>query len=139
MNNPGLTKTFVAGGAIAKRRIVAFGAGDGLVVQAQAATDALIGVAADLDAASGARVDVHLSGVVEVEFGGTVTRGALVSADATGKAVAATRHTHSENAAGTYTQDATTGAGSTGRVIGVAMASAVAGDIAGVLLSPNFA
>lgn len=139
MHNPQLTKTFVADGAIAKRRIVKFGGADGKAAQADAATDALFGVAADLDAADGARVDVHMAGVAEVEYGGNVTRGALLTADADGKAIAVTRHTHTENAAGTYTQDATTGAGSAGRVIGIALVSGVAGDIGSVQIAPAFA
>ena len=43
--NPTLTKTITAGGAITRRRIVKFGSSDATMVQASAATDALIGVA----------------------------------------------------------------------------------------------
>jgi ribosomal protein S8E len=86
----GLTKPYTAGGTIAKRRIVKFGAADGVVLQAAAATDLLIGVSTDLGSASGERQDVFMVGnIAEVDFGGTIARGASVTADASGKAVAA--------------------------------------------------
>lgn len=115
-----LTKTYVAGAAIAAHRIVAFGASDDEVVQASAATDALIGVAAELPVPAEARVDVHHVGIVEIEFGGNVARGALVTANANGQAVAAAP-----------------AAGANAAVIGRALVSAVNGDIAPVLLAPG--
>ena len=118
--NPTLTKNFIAETAVTRYRIVKFGSSDGNVVQAAAATDAMIGVVAELDAAGGERVDVHLAGLAEVEFGGTVTRGALVTADSQGRAVAAAP-----------------AAGVNNRVIGVAMVSAASGDIASVLIAPQ--
>lgn len=119
--NPTLTKTFTAGAAVAARRIVKHGSGDTLVVQATAtAGDALLGVSAELAAASGARVDIHLAGIAEVEYGASVTRGAQLKADADGKAVAAAP-----------------GAGVNNRVIGVAMVSGASGDIGLVLLAPS--
>lgn len=117
---PTLIKTYVAGGAITKRRIVKWGAADHTVVAAAAATDALIGVACDLDAASGERVDVTLGGIAEVEFGGNVTRGAPLTADSAGKAVAAAP-----------------AAGVNNTIIGIAMVSGASGDIGTVLLSPG--
>jgi len=84
-----------AGAAIAKRRILKFGANDENMVQAAAATDLLIGVsddAGDIPAPSGSnvyRVDVIDSGIVHVDCGGTVALGAFVTSDANGKAVAA--------------------------------------------------
>ncbi len=118
--NPTLTKNFTAETAVTKYRIVKLGSSDGQVAHATAATDAMIGVVAELDAAAGERVDVHLAGLAEVEFGGTVTRGALVTADAQGRAVAAAPL-----------------AGVNNRVLGVAMVSAVSGDIASVLIAPQ--
>lgn len=118
MRNEGLIKTFTAGAAIAARRIVTFdGTDDGEVIQAAAATGLLIGVS-DLSAASGERVDVVLSGVAVVEYGGNVTQGALLTADADGKAIAA-----APTAELTY------------RVIGVAMVGGVSGDLGSVLIS----
>ncbi|WP_233559804.1 DUF2190 domain-containing protein [Oleomonas cavernae] len=113
-------KTYTAGGAIAHRRIVKFGAADGAVLQATAATEGLIGVTDHPGgAASGERVDVVRSGFTEVEFGGTVTRGGYVTADVDGKAVAAAP-----------------AAGTNNGVVGRAEVSAVAGDIALVFILP---
>jgi len=118
--NPGLIKSQVAGAAIAARRIVKPHTADGQVVQAAAATDSLMGVTGLLAAESGERCDVTKIGVALVEFGGTVTRGGPVTADANGKAVAAAPS-----------------AGANVRIIGFAEISAVSGDIAPVLLSPG--
>lgn len=139
MANPTLIKTLTAEGAIAARRLVALGSGDGQVVQAAASTDALLGVSGELAAADAGRVDIVLAGLAEVECGGTIARGAPVTADAAGKAVTAVRHTHQENTAASYQQNATTAAGSAERTIGIALESAVAGDVIHVLISPSWA
>ena len=120
MNSPDLIKTFVAEAAIVKHRLVVFGTSDANVVQASAATDALVGVADTLDAGAGERLDVVLTGVAEVEFGGTVSRGDLLTADVDGKAVVAAPAVGVNN-----------------RVAGVAMVSGVAGDVGAVLLMPT--
>ncbi len=120
MSQPMLYRTYTAGGAIAAFRIVKPSA-DGAVVQAAAATDFLMGVTGPIAPASGERVDVIKSGIAPVEFGGTVTRGGPVTADANGKAVAAAP-----------------GAGTNARIIGFAEVSAVSGDIADVFLYPGF-
>ena len=91
--NPILTKNFIAGAAVVKRRIVKFGADDDHVIQGAAVGDALFGVAERLDVAINKRVDVVISGIAEVEYGGAVTRGDLLTTDANGKAVVAARHT----------------------------------------------
>jgi hypothetical protein len=137
-NSPTLTKNYSAGGAVTKRRIVKWSA-DATVVQATAATEKLIGVAGELSAASGARIDIHRAGIVEVEYGGEVTRGDPLTSDADGKAVAATRHTHTENTAGTYAQNATTAAAANVGIIGYAEISGVSGDIGLALLVPSLA
>lgn len=115
-----LQKSFKAGAAIAAYRIVKLGAADNVVVQAAAATDALIGVANEVGAASGERQDVVMLGIAEVEAGGTIARGNYVTSDADGKGVAAAPATGVNN-----------------NVIGFALASAVAGDIFPVLLAPG--
>lgn len=120
MSNPTLTKNFNAGAAIAAYRIVKMGAADATVVQGAAATDFLMGVCTEIAAASGGRADVHIAGIADVEFGGTVTRGDEVTSDATGKAVAAAP-----------------AAGVNNRIIGLALVSAVSGQIAPVLLAPG--
>lgn len=115
-----LNRNYTAGAAIAAFRIVKAGANDGEVLQAAAATDALMGVCESVGPASGERCDVVHVGIADIEFGGVVTRGGPVTADANGKAVAAAP-----------------AAGSNVRIIGFAQVSAVAGDISPVLLSPG--
>ena len=115
--NPILTKSYDAEAAITARRIVKFGAADYGVVQGAANTDALIGVA-DLGAdAAGDRVDVHRGGLADVEYGGNVTRGDLLTTDGNGRAITAV-------------------AGAGVRAIGVAEVSGVLGDIGKVLIAP---
>lgn len=120
MTNTLLNKNYVAEAAIAAYRIVKFGTADGNVVQAAAATDFLVGVMESVGPAINERCDVIKSGIADVEFGGTVTRGGPVTSDASGKAVAAAP-----------------GAGSNVRIIGFAEVSAVSGDIAPVLVAPG--
>jgi len=116
MNNPSLIKNFIAEAAVAPYRIVKFGTNDDSVVQAAAAADASIGVNGALAGDIGKRVDIVLLGATEVEYGAAVTRGDLLTADADGKAVPAI-------------------AGN--RVIGIAMASGVAGDIGSLTIAPS--
>lgn len=120
MSNPGLTKTRIAEGSIAARRIVKYGSDENLVAQAAAAADALMGVSERLPAGDGERVDIILTGLAEVEYGGNVTRGDPVTADGSGKAVAAAP-----------------AAGVNNRIIGFADVSGVAGDYGRVLLAPG--
>lgn len=112
--NPTLTKTYVAGEAVTKRRIAAFGSADGKAILAASAAVAMFGVFADLDAAAAARVDVHEAGIVEIELGGTVSRGDPITAksDGTGKGVKA----EYDGSGKVY-------------VVGRAMVSGVSGDI----------
>lgn len=118
--NPTLTKSYVAGAAVTKHRIVKFGADDTKAVQAAAVGDFLFGVAAELDAAIGTRLDVHLAGLAEVEYGGNVTRGNPLTSDANGKAVAAAP-----------------AAGVNNRIIGFAMVSGADADIGIVQIAPG--
>jgi len=87
--NPILTKTFDAAGAITKYRIAKMST-DIAVVVAAAATDKLIGVNGAITLASGDRGDVYTHGIVEVEYGGNVTRGDLLTSDSSGRAIAVT-------------------------------------------------
>lgn len=114
MPNPLTVKSMVAEAAVLPNRVVKFGTSDGNVVQAAAATDALVGVADGLgQATAGSRVDVVMSGIAEAEAGAAITRGALLTTDASGRVIAAT-------AAG----------GSNVRIIGAALVSAgAAGEI----------
>jgi len=118
-NNPGLTKSYATGGAVAGYRIVKYSA-DETVVQGAAATDLSIGVSARLGAASGERCDVVRTGITEVEFGGNVARGAKLTSDADGKAVTAAPAQGVNN-----------------QIIGIAEVSGVAGDIGSLLIAPS--
>ena len=120
--SPGLVRNFVAGSAgVGENRLVKFGAADGEVVNAAAVGDAIIGVCIQPGGAtSGKRADVALTGIAYVVAGGTISRGALLTADSAGAAVAAAPS-----------------AGVNNRVAGVALASAVAGDIFHMLLEPG--
>lgn len=121
MRNPGLQKNYSAEAAIAAYRIVKFGAADGGVLQAAAATDKAVGVTDRLAAAvAGDRVDVTRTGIAEVEYGGTVAAGDLLTADASGRAIVATA-----------------AAAANVRVIGVAEVAGVVGDIGSMLIAPG--
>lgn len=115
-HNPLLAVAFIAAAAIPKYRIVTFGADDSSAVLADAASDSLIGVSAETDSDVGETCDVFVAGPVNVEYGGPVTRGAKLTADAQGRAAMAAAGNH---------------------VIGVAMASGVIGDIGTVLIVPS--
>lgn len=118
MSNSPYSKSYVAGANVSPYRIVKPGGTAGAVVHAAAATDSLLGVL-DVPAAvaSGQRVDVALNGEVEVELGGAVSEGALVTADASGRAIAAAP-----------------AAGSNVRIVGMCTLGGVLGDIGRVLL-----
>ena len=118
LRNQGLTKAFVAGAAINPNRFLKFGSDDRTVIHAAAAGDSIIGVSDDVGCASGERIDVILTDIATVEYGGTVTRGGLLISDSVGRAIAATAT-----------------AGSNARTGGVAFASAVSGDKGPVLIS----
>lgn len=119
MNIPGLTVAKRASGAVAARRICIHGASDGLAAQAAASTALLIGVSTDIPAADGQSFDVIRAGLAPVEYGGNVSRGAPLTADAQGRAVAATI----PPAATTY-------------IIGYAEEAGVLGDIGSVFIAP---
>jgi hypothetical protein len=70
--------------------------------------------------ASGDTVDVMHDGIADLQLGGTVTRGDLLTSDASGQGITAT---------GT--------AGTNYRTIGMAIVSGVSGDIIPVLLTPG--
>ena len=105
-----------AGGAVAPRRIVKYDDADGKVVQSSAAADAHVGISGRAAAASGGRVEIARVGIADIEYGGAVARGALLTADGDGKAVTASGGN---------------------RVVGIAEVSGVAGDIGQVLLAPG--
>jgi len=121
MTNQIIVKTYVAGAALADNQLVKFGASDDVVIPAAAASDAIVGVVdAPGGVASGRRVDVVILGVTDVQAGGAITRGAPLTADANGKAVAAAP-----------------AAGANARTIGFALSSMVSGDIMPALVIPG--
>lgn len=115
-----LEKAYLAGAAVNPFRLCKFGADDDHVIQAAAVGDAIIGVIDQPRAASVAedRVDVMTHGIADVLLGGTVTRGGLVTTDATGQGVAAAP-----------------AAGVNNSVVGRALRSGVTGDIIPVLIA----
>lgn len=120
MRNEILNKNHTAEGAIAGFRIAKFGAVDGNVLQAAAATDKLMGVNKSLAAAVvGDRIDVVRIGIAEVEYGGAVAAGDPLTSDATGRAITAAP-----------------AAGSNVRIIGFAEVAGVLGDIGSLYISP---
>jgi hypothetical protein len=124
IRNQGLIKTYNAGGTVNHARFVKLDSDDRTVIQSAAAADFTIGVS-DFSpnataAASGERVDVQLTDIATVTYGGTVTRGQLVISDSTGRAITATA-----------------AAGANVRTCGVAMVSGVVGDLGAVLLGPG--
>ena len=114
MRNEGFSKTLIAGAAVGKNRVVKFDTTDTTAIQAAAAADKSIGVS-DLGGDAGEAFDVIMDGIALVEYGGTVTRGDLLTADASGRAITAAP-----------------AGGANARVIGVAMISGVLGDIGSV-------
>lgn len=111
-------RNYTADGATNPSRIAKFSTADGHVVQAAAATDALIGVFDELAHAAGERCDVIRAGATLVQYGGNVTRGDWLTSDANGNAVTAAP-----------------AAGANNGVIGRAEVSGVAGDIVPIVLA----
>ncbi len=107
------SKTYIANGAIADKRFVKFHATlAGQVVQASAATDAIIGVSNQpKGAASGDRVDVNLIGEVPVEAGAAIVAGTMLTADASGRAVTAAPAAGVNNRIGGFANEAASAAG----------------------------
>ena len=121
MPNAILRKNYVAAAAIGAYLITKFTANDGEVALATASTDKLTGVNGRLAAAvAGDRVDIGRAGIEEVMYGGAVAAGDLLTADGSGRAVAAAP-----------------GAGVNAYVIGVAEVAGVLGDIGSVLIAPG--
>jgi hypothetical protein len=116
----GIEKSVKAGAAVTACTVAKFGTDDDTMIVAAANTDLLVGVFQH-DAASGAEVRVMLTGISRLKLGtGGITRGALVTVDASGQGIALS------GAAGVNVQ-----------AIGIAMASGVAGDIVPVLIAPS--
>jgi len=108
---------FKAGAAIGARKIVRI-ANDGDAEQAKANTNGLIGVSGSRAVATDGTVEVAISGIAEVQLGGDVKEGALITADSSGDAVTATGNN---------------------RIVGICVVGGADGDIGSVLLAPGSA
>jgi hypothetical protein len=117
MSNIGLTKSYLAEGAIGANLIAKVGANDYGALQAAAVGDKLIGITTEVAAASGERVDVVHEGIADLKIGGAVARGDLLTSDANGQGVTAAP-----------------AAGTNNRIVGMAIISGVNGDIIPVKL-----
>lgn len=116
-----LTKSLEATAAVAKRRLVKFGAADGAGVPATDGTAFIVGVSSEVDTAIGERISVHSIGnIADVEYGGAVTRGDPLTADAQGRAVTAAP-----------------AAGANVYIVGYAEVSGVLGDIGSAYVQPG--
>lgn len=120
MSNVTSVKNFKAQAAVPAFTIVKLGSADGQVLPAAAVSDAMLGVSTDIAAAINERCDVILGGVADVLYGGTVTRGDLLTSDSTGRALTAAP-----------------AAGTNNRIIGMAVVSGVVGDIGQVDISQS--
>lgn len=121
MSNPLLLKNFIAEAAISPYRQVKMGSADGKVTPATAATDMTIGVCNEVGPALGERCDIIVVGIAWIEAGAAITRGNLVTSDATGRAVTPAP-----------------AAGTNNRYVGIALESAsAAGDIIPVSIHPG--
>ncbi|WP_337846245.1 capsid cement protein [Sphingomonas sp.] len=92
MSIPKLIRSFEASADVDPYRIVRFSdaSASSKIAEATAATQAIFGTTGKLGGATGDMVDVTLSGLGDVQLGGTVTAGAWLTSDADGKAIAAT-------------------------------------------------
>lgn len=118
------TKPLDAGAAVKSYRFVKFGANENKVVQAAAATDKIIGAVNMVappgsNADAGDRLDVEVIGFAEIQCGGNVAFGDLVTSDADGRAVTAAPAVGVNN-----------------RIGGIAWDSGVLNDIILVMLTP---
>lgn len=104
-------RNFDTSAAIEANRIVAL-TGNTLVAHATASTTGVIGIS-DTGADDGQRVDVVMSGSMDVTYGGTVAAGAWLVADAEGRAVSGAK---------------------SGNTVGIALVSGVLGDLGEVLI-----
>lgn len=111
---------YLAEGDITAYRIIKFGAADGGILVASAATDLLIGGNGRIPAKAGDQIDVVRDDFIEIQLGGTVTRGERLTSDAQGRAI-----------------KAAPAPGANAQIIGIAEASGVVDDIIWVGIAPS--
>lgn len=116
MANPNFIKSMACAAAIAGRRVVAVGASDFAAVTASAVSSPAIGISEQIGSRlNDTVVDVILSGTAEAVAGGTITRGDRLTSNGSGAVITSTAETD--------------------RIVGVALQSAVSGDIINVLIA----
>lgn len=108
-------QAYLAGGIIAKGKVVKKGSDDKHVAVCSAATDKMVGLMQNASSAAEDVVEVAVSGGAKGLAGGTIAMGDLLTANSDGELIATT------------TED--------DRVIGIAMQDAVDGDIFAVKIS----
>lgn len=113
----GLIIPFVAAALVEANRIVKFGATDGEVEHAAAATDVALGVTTFIQNAAGEVTDVQIEGTAQVKAGGTIAQGDALTSDANGQAVVAA---------------------ATQPFIGIALEPGVSGDLINVAIRPGY-
>jgi len=96
------------------------GSDDDTIDVAAGSTDALIGMIQHTTTSAGDEVRLMLSGISRIKLGGTVAFGDWATSDANGKGV-----------------KAAPGSGVNASVIGIFLASGVAGDIVPLLIAPG--
>ena len=117
----GLSKSVKSTAAIAVANTIAkFGADDDTMSIAAAVTDNMVGIFQHITSAAGKQVEVMLTGISDLKIAGTVTRGDLITSNASGQGVTAAP-----------------AAGVNNNVVGTAMRSGVTGDVIPVLLGPS--
>jgi len=137
-NGPrGVTLTRRAEATIAFGKLVMKGTASDQVLVATAATDKVLGIAKpdaviedtndaeQYNAADVVQVETLIPGQVYYAYAnGAITQDDYIEASTGGDVATATGHTHTENTAGAYTQNATTAASVHNRVLGIALEAA---------------
>lgn len=115
-------KNFAASGAIVHRRLVAFTATDGTLVQASGTAGERLAGVVDCPGgvAAGERFDVVLFGPADVECGGNILPGQNIASDAQGRAIVAAP-----------------AAGANASIVGRTLINAASGDFAKAFVNPS--
>ena len=114
---------YKAGAAIAGHRLARITTSDREARQGAGAGEPLVGVSGSQGVAADETVEIAIAGIADVEYGAAVTRGQLLTSDASGKAVpvsgAGVTLVHATGAAAA-TNIAVTGILTTDEIVGVA-------------------
>ena len=132
-------RTRTAASPVAPFRFVKATGVEGQCAQAAGPTDPIIGASLQFtNANTGERAEFAVFGPGKVKVGATaVADGDLLTSDANGCAVTAAQHTHTENVAAAYAENATTGPADLVRVAAMAIEAGNSGDIIEIVVSPQ--